>query len=154
MISKQPSDDIYFDFVAFESDKAYADMLSLRSEVLRYGLPSFTADQLQSEKDDLHVGMYRGSHLIGCCLIRREGDWLQMRQVAIGHKEQGKGLGSMLITYFENYSRSIGISKLFIEARVSAVPFYLRHEYVLQPESFVNDGSGLVNYRLEKFIDI
>lgn len=138
----------------YQQGESYQDLLHLRAKILRDGLPPFTAEQLQDEKDDIHVGMYRleSTEVIGCCLIRRVGAWCQMRQVAIDHKEQGNGYGRMLITYFENYARSVGIDKLYIEARESAVPFYIHNGYQAVLGTFVNDGSGLVNVRLEKWM--
>jgi len=144
--------EMIFRIVPFRHSDHYQDLLKLRTKVLRDRLLPYKEQELQSEKDDLHIGLYRldKSEAIGCCLIRRVGEWCQMRQVAIDPSEQGKGLGSLLIYYFEDYARSIGITHLFIEARESAVPFYLRNGYSVLPESFVNEGSGLVNYRLEK----
>jgi N-acetylglutamate synthase-like GNAT family acetyltransferase len=146
--------ELLFRIVPFGQTDPYQDLLKLRTKVLRDGLLPYKEQELQSEKDDLHIGLYRlgKTEAIGCLLIRRVGEWCQMRQVAIDPSEQGKGLGSLLITYFEDYARSIGITHLFIEARESAVPFYLHNGYSVLPESFVNEGSGLVNYRLEKVI--
>jgi len=145
---------LLFKIIRYDAEDAYHDLLSLRTKVLRDGLLPFTPIELQSEKDDLHIGLYRlgKAEAIGCFLIRRVGEWCQMRQVAIDPSEQGKGLGSLLITYFEDYALSTGVTHLFIEARAAAVPFYLRNGYKVLPESFVNKGSGLVNYRLEKVL--
>jgi|JI9StandDraft_1071089.scaffolds.fasta_scaffold277129_1 GNAT superfamily N-acetyltransferase len=146
--------ELAFHVVEFGQEDAYHDLLGLRTKVLRDGLLPFTPLELQSEKEDLHIGLYRlgKAEAIGCFLIRRVGEWCQMRQVAIDPSEQGKGLGSLLISYFEDYALSIGVTLLFIEARAVAVPFYLRNGYTVLPESFVNEGSGLVNYRLEKVL--
>ena len=154
MMNTNPKSDLVFQVVQFGQQDAYQDILRLRTSVLREGLLSYSDAELQSEKDDLHIGLYqfRKAEAIGCCLIRRVGDWCQMRQVAIDHTAQGKGLGSLLINYFEDYARSIGVSHLYIEALEVAVPFYLRNGYSVLPDSFVNEGSGLVNYRLEKVI--
>ena len=146
--------ELAFHIVQFGNEDSYQDLLSLRTKVLRDGLLPFTLLELQSEKEDLHIGLYRlgKAEAIGCFLIRRVGEWCQMRQVAIDPSEQGKGLGSMLIKYFEDYALSKGVTHLFIEARLAAVPFYLRNGYKVLPESFVNEGSGLVNCRLEKVL--
>jgi N-acetylglutamate synthase-like GNAT family acetyltransferase len=107
--------EMIFRVVPFGHSDHYQDLLKLRTKVLRNGLLPYKEQELQSEKDDLHIGLYRlgKAEAIGCCLIRRVGEWCQMRQVAIDPSEQGKGLGSLLITYFEDYARSISITHLF-----------------------------------------
>ena len=148
--------------IPFELSKDYLDMVCLRQAVLRvarppeipYNLPRFSWDQLDGERDDIHVGLYPwdSSNAVGCCLIRRVSDWLQMRQVAVDDKLQGRGLGRLLVGYFENYAARNGFQNLFIEARGEAVGFYTRLGYTLMPDSFPNEESTLINYRLEKIL--
>jgi GNAT superfamily N-acetyltransferase len=143
-----------FKIITYQQSPHYEGLLSLREKVLRKGLQPYTADQLSLEKDDIHIGLFDifTSQLIGCFLIKNVDQWCQMRQVAIEPSFQGKGFGSCLIRYFEDYCYNIGCRQLFIEARETAVPFYQHHGYIAIPKPFVNEGSGLFNIRLEKKI--
>ena len=140
--------------VPFQWDEAYIDLLCLRQAVLRADLPRYTLDQLREEAHDIHVALYRSgsSQAIGGYLIRQIGGWLQMRQVAVDPAEQKQGLGRRLVRHFEAHARERGVTRLFIEARGSAVDFYLRLGYHPTGETFSNAESTLENFRLEKHL--
>jgi len=140
--------------IPFRLNVPYVDLLCLRQAVSRVSLPRFTWDQLSKEKDDIHVVLYPkdSSTAIGCCLIRKVSDWLQLRQLAVDKDWQGRGLSKMLVEYFENYARRNGVSNLFIEARNTAVDRYLKRGYIQMPGELLNQDSGLTNVRLEKHL--
>ena len=154
MSSRQNTSNLTCTIIPFQVGDAYQEMLLLRTNVLRNGLLPYTIEQLESEKNDVHIGLYliESAVMIGCCLIRKIGQWSQMRQVAIDPSVQGKGYGSTLISYFENQSRSQGLFQLFIEARESAIPFYIKHGYQVSSTTFINAESSLINVRLEKIL--
>ncbi len=128
--------------IEFQSSE-YADELKLRERVLRLpiGLHLSLADT-EHDSTDKHICAFlsdpNGSEtMVGCCLMRELSKTdVKMRQVAIDSNVQGQGLGSRLVGEFEKLARSRGYTQVFLDARESAIHFYLRLGYVVTSELF------------------
>ncbi len=110
---------------------AYRATVDLRDSVLRKPLGlHFSADELEAEKDSLHIVCYRGDRLVGCLVLRPlAGGDVRMRQVAVVPELQGQGIGTALIEYAEALARKIGFRRMVLHARDTAVSFYEKLGY-------------------------
>jgi ribosomal protein S18 acetylase RimI-like enzyme len=63
-----------------------------------------------------------------------------MRQVAVDPQYRGQSLGRALVLASETLARSIGVDKLVLHAREVAVPFYLKLDYQIEGDRFVEVG--------------
>jgi predicted GNAT family N-acyltransferase len=63
-----------------------------------------------------------------------------MRQVAVNDKSQRSGIGSRLVAYSEEYAREHGYETMELNARQTAVPFYLRLGYEITGDPFTEVG--------------
>ncbi len=54
----------------------------------------------------------------------------QIRYMAVDQDFAGRGLGSRILRALESRACSAGASRLLLNARKGAVPFYLKHKYV------------------------
>ncbi|UYL07909.1 GNAT family N-acetyltransferase [Bdellovibrio sp. SKB1291214] len=105
--------------------------VNLRYEILRKPLGlKFTQEELKAEKDDIHLGAFRGKLLFGCLLLRKhDNTTVKMRQVAVQAHTQGTGIGRLLVEASETKAKELGYSVIELNARETAVPFYQKVGY-------------------------
>jgi putative acetyltransferase len=71
------------------------------------------------------------------------------------HKDfQGQGIGTMILEQIESKARSLGIKRLFVEASITAKPFFANKNFLLVTEQEVERrGQKLINFVMEKLIN-
>ncbi|CAN5446098.1 GNAT family N-acetyltransferase [soil metagenome] len=111
--------------------KQYKQMIDLRYQILRKPLGlSFTQQEMEEEKNNIHVGCFDDERLEGCCmLVPVDNFTIQLRQMAVLSGLQGKGIGKVLMQFAENISRDQGYKKIIMHARKTAVGFYEKSGY-------------------------
>ena len=137
--------------VSFGSE-AYQDTITLRDKILRkpLGLVFFQKD-LDLEFDSFHLACYDEDNLVGCLVLKPiSDDEIKMRQVAVDNAIQGKGIGSFLVQFCEDFSKERGFKRITLHARENAVPFYLKQSYEVIGDTFVE--VGLPHFKMEKVI--
>lgn len=120
----------------------YEATVALRFKVLREPLGlTFTQEQLATEASDLHCALWETTDLLACLILSplAEGE-IKMRQVAVRPDLQGKGLGRILVEFSEATARDRGYQDMVLNARDTAVPFYLRLGYELEGDPFTEVG--------------
>lgn len=133
----------------------YDESVALRYEVLRKPLGlSFAEDQLALEWSDYHLASLDGGGRMLAILILtpQDGGVLKMRQVAVGPNTQGKGVGSDLVEYSEEFAKSLNFSMISLHARETAVAFYLRLGYEIEGERF--EEVGIPHFKMWKNLGI
>ena len=132
----------------------FDEAVALRDRILRQPLNlTFTAEQIASEWDSLHLGLYeRSGRLLGCLIMKplEDGIW-KMRQVAVDKHCQGLGLGQILVRYAESKVKERSCKKIELHARDTAIPFYIRMNYKLSGEPF--EEVGIPHQAMYKNID-
>jgi predicted GNAT family N-acyltransferase len=109
----------------------YHRMIKLRDEILRKPLGlTFSPDELEKEKNNLHIAAYEDDQMLGCCmLVEEEPDTVRLRQMAVMNDLQGKGIGRALMQFAENLARDRGYKKITMHARRNALGFYEKMGY-------------------------
>ena len=130
--------------------KEYQQMVNLRNEILRKPLGlTFSAEELEEEKEDVLMGAFEDDRLLGCCLLTRmDVITVRLRQMAVPNNMQGKGIGKALMIFAENIARDLGYKKLCMHARTSAVGFYQKLGYSRTGEEFTE--VTIPHYIMEK----
>jgi len=129
-------------------------MIDLRSEVLRKPLGlTFSAEQLQKEINDIFIaGFTQGNDheiLAGCCILTPVSEnTVQLRQMAVSPRLQGKGIGREIVVFAEQYARSNGFDELTMHARKEATGFYRKLGYEICGEEFTE--VGIPHYEMRK----
>jgi predicted GNAT family N-acyltransferase len=111
--------------------KEYNEMIRLRNEVLRKPLGlTFNPEELEKEKQNLHIAAYEDDQMLGCCmLVEEEPEMVRLRQMAVINDLQGKGVGRALMQFAENLARDRGYKKITMHARKNALGFYEKMGY-------------------------
>ena len=70
------------------------------------------------------------------------------------HKDfQRKGIGNKILEQLESKAKSLKIEKLFIEASITAKPFFESHNFIVVKQQEVERrGQKLINFIMEKSI--
>jgi len=116
----------------------YEQMVKLRDEILRRPLGlSFSEDELEKEKNNLHIAAYEDERMLGCCMLLEEDpQTVRLRQMAVMNDLQGKGIGKALMQFAENLARDRGYKKITMHARKDASGFYEKMGYKKIGEEF------------------
>ena len=130
--------------------KEYQDVVRLRDEILRKPLGlKFTPEELEKEKDNLHIAAYEDEQMLGCCkLVEEDPQTVRLRQMAVMNDLQGKGIGRALMQFAENLARERGYRKITMHARKNATGFYEKMGYRKQGEEFTE--ITIPHYVMEK----
>jgi GNAT superfamily N-acetyltransferase len=122
--------------------KTYAQAVALRNLVLREPLGlQFSAEELAAEHAFNHYGIFVGDELAGTVFFFARSDTrMQFRQMAVAPGLQAKGLGRRLLSRVEIEAAKMGFSEAFAEARIEALPFYLKLGYQACSELYMHVG--------------
>jgi len=121
----------------------YDEAVDLRTRVLRIPLGiEFRAEDLSEEYDQYHFGLYDAGGGLAACLIFKDmgKGCIKMRQVAVDPERQRLGLGKIIISFAEKWAKMKGFGKIELAARDTAVPFYLKQEYEVYGDPFIEVG--------------
>lgn len=113
-------------------------MVELRRQVLRLPLGlDLTGEDLDAERDDFHLAAFDGLELVGGLILAPHGPLeIKMRQVAVVPGRQGQGIGAKLVRFSEDFARAQGFERMVLNARDTAVPFYVGLGYDIEGEPF------------------
>lgn len=130
--------------------EAYLKMVQLRDIILRKPLGlSFSEQELEQEKENLHIAAYEDDRMLGCCmLVEEDSETVRLRQMAVPDEYQGKGIGRALMNFAENLARDRGYKKITMHARKNAMGFYEKMGYKKVGNEFVE--ITIPHYVMEK----
>lgn len=137
--------------IAFGS-REHKDSIELRRKILRLPIGlDFTEEELDMEQDQFHLAALIEDKVVGIMLFKSIDNSLtvlKMRQVAVSTDLQGKGIGSELLAFAEEWARKKGCQKIELHARKEALDFYKRHGYNLIGDMFIE--VGIPHYKMYK----
>ena len=127
------------------------DLLNLRSKILRNNLdPNLCRFPGDKEINSFHVGAFIGNTLIGGisvmkneCKKKELPNCFQLRGLFVDKEFQHNGIGKTIVNFVENRLRDSGVNYLWMNARESAVLFYLKLNYSNSKISYVINEIGL-----------
>ncbi len=120
--------------------RAWREMVALRHAVLRAPLGlAFGADELAAEAGQIHLALWQDGRLAGTLLlIAPDPDGgATLRQMAIRPELAGRGLGRRLVAHGEREMLSVGLLRVRLAARQTAIGFYARLGYAVDGPPFV-----------------
>jgi GNAT superfamily N-acetyltransferase len=117
----------------------YRRALELRETVLRKPLGLvWTPEELAKEAHSFHLGCFEGGALAGTLVLTPlDAATIKMRLVAVAGDAQGRGIGTALVTFAEEFAAVRGFSRIVAHARETALPFYCKLGYLIEGEPFI-----------------
>ena len=127
------------------------DLLNLRSKILRNNLdPNLCRFPGDKDINSFHIGAFNGNTLIGGvsvmkneCKKKELPNCFQLRGLFVDKEFQHNGIGKTIVNFVENRLRDSGVNYLWMNARESAVLFYLKLNYSNSKISYVINEIGL-----------
>ena len=129
-------------------------LFRLRWEMLRkpWGLPP-GSEKDSEEEGSVHRAIWlsvEGKSVAVACgrmqlALPQEA---QVRYMAVDSRFQGKGWGREVLQSLEEEAGNLGCSKVFLNAREKAVPFYLRCGYIIENEA--EAYLGIPHFRMSR----
>ena len=96
---------------------------------------------LKKESTEIHVAAINDSEIIGILLLKpEENQKIKMRQVAVKPEWQGLGMGKKLVKFAEKVALKKGFFTIELNARNTAVYFYLSLDYNTIGNEFLEVG--------------
>ena len=111
----------------------------LRHEVLYPDIPIY---KMWLEEDDhgYHFGAFTENQLVGIVSLFPKGLDFQFRKFAISASVQGQGFGRALLAYVIQFAKAEGAGRLWCNARLSAIGFYLKSGFSQTGQTFSKNG--------------
>ena len=111
----------------------------LRQKVL-YPAQKLYEMEMEEDEDGIHFGAFTDNRLVGIVsLFEKTGDF-QFRKLAVDPEYQGKGIGNALLNYITDFSKTAGGSRLWCNARLSAIGFYEKNQFNHTGQLFSKNG--------------
>ncbi|MDP2174717.1 MAG: GNAT family N-acetyltransferase [Bacteroidota bacterium] len=124
--------------------------IALRRKVLRIPLGlDFTDQELAEEDQQIHFAYIVKQQVLGVLLLKPQDEqMLKMRQVAVDPTQQGQGIGKSMVAFSEQWAKENGFNTIELNARKTAVPFYLNLAYQIEGSEF--EEVGVPHYKMVK----
>ena len=111
----------------------------LRQKVL-YPAQKLYEMEMEEDEDGIHFGAFTDNKLVGIVsLFENTGDF-HFRKLAIDPEYQGKGIGNTLLIYITDFAKTAGGSRLWCNARLSAIGFYEKNQFNHTGQLFSKNG--------------
>ena len=127
-----------------KSDKEISQYYFLRWKILRKPLGQknkIVKDD--KEKDSIHaiVKDLRDNNILGVGKFHSINRYdCQIRFMAVDSNYQKKGYGTLILKFLENEAKKIGINKVILHSRESALDFYKKNGYLVENKSHILMG--------------
>jgi GNAT superfamily N-acetyltransferase len=111
----------------------------LRRQVL---YPEQMLHEMEMEEDNhgLHFAAFLDNNVVGVISLFAKGDDYQFRKFAVDGAVQGKGIGTQMLAYITDFARTNGAKRLWCNARVTAISFYINAGFQHTGQLFTRQG--------------
>ncbi len=111
----------------------------LRQEVL-YPDKKITEMEMDEDADGVHFAAFKDNKLVGVVSLFQRGSDFQFRKFAVEPSAQKTGIGTQVLQHIIDYALQNGGSRIWCNARLSAINFYLRSGFVHTGHFFSKHG--------------
>ena len=135
------------------------ELHNIRSIVLRNGLePKMCTFEGDTRINSIHIGAFIEYKIVGGvsliknnCKINNERECFQLRGLCVYEKYQNCGIGTKILNKVENIITEKNTKYIWMNARESAVKFYLNLDYINSNRTKIIGNIGL-HYMLYKYL--
>lgn len=119
------------------------ETIDLRHRVMWPDAPR-TSVILQKDASALHIGAFMAGTLVAVGSFFPQDGSVRLRKLAVEDTFQGKGIASQLLDFAILQLQQDGHSQIWCDARVSALGFYRRNGFEIDPIVFQKQGLDYV----------
>jgi phosphoribosylformimino-5-aminoimidazole carboxamide ribotide isomerase len=111
----------------------------LRHEVL-YPHKKIHEMEMEEDSDGFHFAAFTDNKVVAVVSLFQNCKDFQFRKFAVDPAYQSRGIGSSVLTYITDFAKTNGGTRLWCNARLSAVDFYLKYGFSSTGKTFTRDG--------------
>jgi len=111
----------------------------LRRDVLYPADPLYTME-MEEDNHGYHFGVFADNQLVAVVSVFINDTDFQFRKFAVTPEAQGKGIGKALLQYITDFATKEGGSRLWCNARLSAIGFYAKYGFSQTGNTFNRNG--------------
>src|SRR5437879_6454043 len=111
----------------------------LRQKVL-YPTQKLYEMEMDEDLNGIHFGAFTDDKLVAVVSLFTKGNDYQFRKFAVNPDYQGKSIGNMLLAYITDFAQAEGGKRLWCNARLSAIGFYLKSGFGQTGKFFSKNG--------------
>lgn len=129
----------------------YLETLELRNRVMRIPLGlDIHKEDFSHERASAIIGAFdEGGHLLGVGVMSHK-DVFKVEYLCVDFHLQGTGIGGELLDRMEAMAAEQGGKAMYLDARVTAQPFYASRGYVTTSEVFIMECAPVPHVAMEK----
>jgi len=111
----------------------------LRQKVL---YPAEHVSRMKMDEDDngYHFAAFHNNYIVAVVSLFINGTDFQFRKFAVDETMQGQGVGGQLLSYITDFAIAEGATRLWCNARISAIGFYLKYGFIQTGTLFSKNG--------------
>jgi len=98
--------------------------------------------EMEMDEDNygVHFGAFSDNDLVAVVSLFQKGTDFQFRKFAVDESMQGKGVGRAMLNHMQDFAIAEGATRIWCNARLSAVGFYLKLGYNQTGKFFSKNG--------------
>ena len=96
--------------------------------------------EMGEDNHGYHFGAFSANELVAVVSLFQNGDDFQFRKFAVDESMQGKGVGNSLLQYITDFALKEGGKRLWCNARITAIGFYLKYGFEHTGKLFTQNG--------------
>ena len=95
---------------------------------------------MDEDANGYHFAAFVDNYIVGIVSLFRKDDSFQFRKLAVDPSVQNQGIGSNLLDYITDFAKNEGGKMMWCNARVTAIPFYIKHGFTHTGKLFTKNG--------------
>jgi GNAT superfamily N-acetyltransferase len=111
----------------------------LRHEVL-YPEGKLNEMGMAEDANGIHFGAFQDNKLVAVVSLFQNGTDFQFRKFAVAEPYQGQGIGGRVLAYFTDFAVGEGGTRLWCNARITAIDFYIKYGFTTTKNIFTRNG--------------
>lgn len=128
----------------------YLETLELRNRVMRIPLGlDIHREDFSCERESAVIGAFDGGRLLGVGVMSHR-EVFKVEYLCVDFALQGAGVGGELLDRMEAMAAEQGGKVMYLDARVTAQPFYAHRGYKTTSEVFIMECAPVPHVAMEK----
>ncbi|MDR6945192.1 GNAT family N-acetyltransferase [Mucilaginibacter pocheonensis] len=95
---------------------------------------------MEEDEHGLHFAAFKNDAIVAVISLFAKGDDYQFRKFAVDDSLQGTGIGKQMLDHITAFAKTNGAKRLWCNARLSAVGFYLKAGFEHTGQFFTRQG--------------
>jgi GNAT superfamily N-acetyltransferase len=96
--------------------------------------------EMEEDNNGLHFAAFKDNAIVSVVSLFAKGDDYQFRKFAVDDSLQNLGIGRQMLDHITQFAKTNGAKRLWCNARVSAIGFYLKAGFEHTGQLFTRHG--------------